>query len=89
MHIHMVEIVPRTDWAGGGAAFLSKDNLDVAHFITLCLLSCLCLHAARTWTVCVCAPREGIQWEAIDWMDNAECLDLIEKVTKAPPARMC
>uniref|UniRef100_A0A3B5A2U5 Unconventional myosin-X-like n=1 Tax=Stegastes partitus TaxID=144197 RepID=A0A3B5A2U5_9TELE len=22
---------------------------------------------------------EGIQWEAIDWMDNAECLDLIEK----------
>uniref|UniRef100_A0A8C5HR33 Unconventional myosin-X-like n=1 Tax=Gouania willdenowi TaxID=441366 RepID=A0A8C5HR33_GOUWI len=25
--------------------------------------------------------REGIQWEAIDWMDNAECLDLIEKVT--------
>lgn len=39
--------------------------------------------------VCVCAcahcvfghNREGIQWEAIDWMDNAECLDLIEKVT--------
>lgn len=24
--------------------------------------------------------REGISWEAIDWMDNAECLDLIEKV---------
>lgn len=24
--------------------------------------------------------REGIHWEAIDWMDNAECLDLIEKV---------
>lgn len=24
--------------------------------------------------------REGVQWEAIDWMDNAECLDLIEKV---------
>ncbi|KAA8588217.1 hypothetical protein FQN60_001411, partial [Etheostoma spectabile] len=23
--------------------------------------------------------REAIQWEAIDWMDNAECLDLIEK----------
>ncbi|KAJ8253356.1 hypothetical protein GJAV_G00212020 [Gymnothorax javanicus] len=23
--------------------------------------------------------REGITWEAIDWMDNAECLDLIEK----------
>ncbi|XP_051998770.1 unconventional myosin-X [Xyrauchen texanus] len=23
--------------------------------------------------------REGIYWEAIDWMDNAECLDLIEK----------
>uniref|UniRef100_A0AAQ6IKU5 Myosin X, like 1 n=1 Tax=Anabas testudineus TaxID=64144 RepID=A0AAQ6IKU5_ANATE len=23
--------------------------------------------------------REGIQWEAIDWMDNAECLDLVEK----------
>lgn len=34
--------------------------------------------------VCVCVSlhciREGIQWEAIDWMDNAECLDLIEKV---------
>lgn len=26
-------------------------------------------------------PREGINWEAIDWMDNAECLDLIEKVS--------
>lgn len=25
--------------------------------------------------------REGVQWDAIDWMDNAECLDLIEKVT--------
>ncbi|XP_059823439.1 unconventional myosin-X-like [Hypanus sabinus] len=23
--------------------------------------------------------REGLSWEAIDWMDNAECLDLIEK----------
>ncbi|XP_051879178.1 unconventional myosin-X-like [Pristis pectinata] len=23
--------------------------------------------------------REGVSWEAIDWMDNAECLDLIEK----------
>nr|XP_033800031.1 unconventional myosin-X-like [Geotrypetes seraphini] len=23
--------------------------------------------------------REGISWEAIDWKDNAECLDLIEK----------
>ncbi|KAJ3612778.1 hypothetical protein NHX12_019036 [Muraenolepis orangiensis] len=23
--------------------------------------------------------REGVQWNAIDWMDNAECLDLIEK----------
>uniref|UniRef100_A0A8K9XRR2 Uncharacterized protein n=1 Tax=Oncorhynchus mykiss TaxID=8022 RepID=A0A8K9XRR2_ONCMY len=23
--------------------------------------------------------REGIQWEAIDWKENAECLDLIEK----------
>lgn len=34
--------------------------------------------------VCVCVPlREGIQWEAIDWMDNAECLDLIEKVTQS------
>lgn len=21
-----------------------------------------------------------MQWDAIDWMDNAECLDLIEKV---------
>nr|XP_014341456.1 PREDICTED: unconventional myosin-X-like [Latimeria chalumnae] len=23
--------------------------------------------------------REGISWEAIDWSDNAECLDLVEK----------
>ncbi|KPP69957.1 hypothetical protein Z043_111247, partial [Scleropages formosus] len=23
--------------------------------------------------------REGVHWDAIDWMDNAECLDLIEK----------
>ncbi|XP_069792176.1 unconventional myosin-X-like isoform X2 [Narcine bancroftii] len=23
--------------------------------------------------------REGLSWEAIDWMENAECLDLIEK----------
>src|SRR4029434_889146 len=46
------------------------------------LLVCVCL------CVCVCFSlafillsfREGIQWEAIDWMDNAECLDLIEKV---------
>jgi len=38
--------------------------------------------------VCICCSkgfllslyREGIHWEAIDWMDNAECLDLIEKV---------
>lgn len=35
-------------------------------------------------SVCLCPHREGIQWEAIDWMDNAECLDLIEKV-KSPP----
>jgi len=25
-------------------------------------------------------PREGIDWADIDWVDNAECLDLIEKV---------
>ncbi|XP_013925090.1 PREDICTED: unconventional myosin-X-like [Thamnophis sirtalis] len=24
--------------------------------------------------------REGLQWEDIDWTDNGECLDLIEKV---------
>uniref|UniRef100_A0A8C7XTN3 Unconventional myosin-X n=1 Tax=Oryzias sinensis TaxID=183150 RepID=A0A8C7XTN3_9TELE len=32
--------------------------------------------------------REGIQWEAIDWMDNAECLDLIEKVTDSQTSRL-
>lgn len=37
------------------------------HIHAVCVFLCLC--------------REGIQWEAIDWMDNAECLDLIEKVT--------
>lgn len=24
--------------------------------------------------------REGIDWADIEWVDNAECLDLIEKV---------
>lgn len=24
--------------------------------------------------------REGLMWVDIDWMDNGECLDLIEKV---------
>ena len=24
--------------------------------------------------------REGIDWTDIEWVDNAECLDLIEKV---------
>lgn len=40
--------------------------------------------------VCTCVfghKREGIQWEAIDWMDNAECLDLIEKVTDITDGR--
>ncbi|KAK1903064.1 Unconventional myosin-X, partial [Dissostichus eleginoides] len=31
------------------------------------------------WAMQANCQREGIQWEAIDWMDNAECLDLIEK----------
>lgn len=60
----------------------------MAHFITcscwtiqpLCLPSCLYLYIYVVG-VCLCPHREGIQWEAIDWMDNAECLDLIEKVT--------
>lgn len=26
--------------------------------------------------------REGLVWEDIDWTDNGECLDLIEKVIK-------
>ena len=25
--------------------------------------------------------REGIEWADIDWVDNAECLDLVEKVS--------
>ena len=24
--------------------------------------------------------REGIDWADIEWVDNAECLDLVEKV---------
>lgn len=27
-----------------------------------------------------CSIREGLVWEDINWMDNGECLDLIEKV---------
>lgn len=38
--------------------------------------------------VCVSFIREGIQWEAIDWMDNAECLDLIEKVRDSRKAAL-
>ena len=26
--------------------------------------------------------REGLEWEDIDWVDNGECLDLIEKVSE-------
>ena len=25
--------------------------------------------------------REGLEWTDIDWVDNGECLDLIEKVS--------
>lgn len=67
---------------------------------TVLFFSCVCLY--DKWCVCVCLCvcvcvfgliREGIQWEAIDWMDNAECLDLIEKVTDSrkadlPPGTM-
>lgn len=62
-----------------------------AHFITwtlriippLCTFSACCDVCVSFWCskaslVSLC--REGIHWEAIDWMDNAECLDLIEKV---------
>ena len=31
--------------------------------------------------------REGLLWVDIHWMDNGECLDLIEKVSRVPPAR--
>ena len=27
--------------------------------------------------------REGLEWTDIDWVDNGECLDLIEKVKQA------
>lgn len=27
--------------------------------------------------------REGLIWVDIDWMDNGECLDLIEKVRRS------
>ena len=29
----------------------------------------------------VCSYREGLVWDDINWMDNGECLDLIEKVS--------
>lgn len=93
-------------WFGQNAkTFGWANSLDTAHLITcsfwtippLCLLGCLYLYIHMV-CVCVCPYREGIQWEAIDWMDNAECLDLIEKVTpkkvtngsdRRPPARAC
>lgn len=50
------------------------------------LSACLFLYIYMM-CVCVCRHREGIQWEAIDWMDNAECLDLIEKVTQSDGER--
>lgn len=47
-----------------------------------CAILSVCIYTLHIHNVCVCVcpDREGIQWEAIDWMDNAECLDLIEKV---------
>uniref|UniRef100_A0A8C4ZP39 Myosin X n=1 Tax=Gadus morhua TaxID=8049 RepID=A0A8C4ZP39_GADMO len=31
--------------------------------------------------------REGLVWQDINWMDNGECLDLIEKVRRTLPVR--
>ena len=31
-------------------------------------------------SVLLCAHREGISWAEIEWVDNGECIDLIEKV---------
>lgn len=55
-----------------GKAILSLfcSQCSWGHWILLSCLICLFL-----------TFREGINWEAIDWMDNAECLDLIEKVS--------
>lgn len=33
-----------------------------------------------TLTACPSLCREGLVWVDINWMDNGECLDLIEKV---------
>lgn len=33
-----------------------------------------------TLTACPSLCREGLIWVDINWMDNGECLDLIEKV---------
>ena len=33
-----------------------------------------------TYNTCTLYCREGIDWADIEWVDNAECLDLIEKV---------
>lgn len=30
--------------------------------------------------LCLLVCREGIDWADIEWVDNAECLDLIERV---------
>ena len=39
-------------------------------------------------TVCLCFHREGIDWADIEWVDNAECLDLVERV-RQPTTSLC
>lgn len=64
----------------GHGSFHHMLTLDNAAIVSSWLLMFMYTHGVSV-CVGVCLHREGIQWEAIDWMDNAECLDLIEKVT--------
>lgn len=79
---HSCVLVLKCDGWGGSAepghsSFHHMNPEDNTTFVYLwCCVVCICCSRGSL----VSPHREGIHWEAIDWMDNAECLDLIEKV---------
>lgn len=49
------------------------DSLLACEDIKMSISSCVVVK-------CLSLCREGLVWVDINWMDNGECLDLIEKV---------